>query len=137
MLLRSVLLANARTRLPFAGVATLYRALQAGSDGTQNNPVFYPTLPFVLIGDSGQEVPEIYREIVARYPSRIMAIYIRNVTPDPSRAERIRALAREVTEAHSELVLASDTGEVAAHALDRRWIDAPSLERVLSDVRSS
>ncbi len=193
-LLRSVFLANARTRLPFAGVAALYRAMQAGADGGQNNPVFYvssspwnlydvlaeflalreipegpimlrdwglsdrellptshgshkleairsiielyPTLPFVLIGDSGQEDPEIYREIVARYPSRILAIYIRNVTPDARRAERIRALAREVAEAHSELLLAADTGEVAAHALDRGWIDAAALERVLTDVRT-
>jgi hypothetical protein len=46
-------------------------------------------------------------------------------------------LAREVHDAHSELVLAADTGEVAAHALDRGWIDAASLERVLSDVRTS
>jgi phosphatidate phosphatase APP1 len=193
-LLRSVFLANARTRLPFAGVAALYRAMQEGADGGQNNPVFYvssspwnlydvlaeflalreipegpimlrdwglsdrellptshgshkleairsiielyPTLPFVLIGDSGQEDPEIYREIVARYPSRILAIYIRNVTPDARRAERIRALAREVAEAHSELLLAADTGEVAAHALDRGWIDAAALERVLTDVRT-
>ncbi len=193
-LLRSVFLANARTRLPFAGVASLYRALQEGTDGGQNNPVFYvssspwnlydvlaeflaireipegpimlrdwglssrellptshgshkieairaiielyPTLPFVLIGDSGQEDPEIYREIVARYPSRILAIYIRNVTPDARRADRIRALAREVAEARSELLLAADTGEVAAHALDRGWIDAAALERVLSDVRA-
>ena len=90
----------------------------------------YPTLPFVLIGDSGQEDPEIYREIVARYPSRILAIYIRNVTPDARRAERIRALAREVAEAQSELLLAADTGEVAAHALDRGWIDSGALERV-------
>jgi phosphatidate phosphatase APP1 len=94
----------------------------------------YPTLPFVLIGDSGQEDPEIYREIVARYPSRILAIYIRNVTPDPRRAERIRVLAREVSEARSELLLATDTGDVAAHALDRGWIDAPALERILQDV---
>lgn len=193
-LLRSVFLANARTRLPFAGVAALYRALQDGADGGQNNPVFYvssspwnlydvlaeflaireipegpimlrdwglsdrellptshgshkieairsiielyPTLPFVLIGDSGQEDPEIYREVVARYPSRVLAIYIRNVTPDARRAERIRALAREVAEARSELLLAADTGEVAAHALDRGWIDAAALERVLTDVRA-
>lgn len=193
-LLRSVFLANARTRLPFAGVAALYRALQDGADGGQNNPVFYvssspwnlydvlaeflairaipegpimlrdwglsdrellptshgshkieairsiielyPTLPFVLIGDSGQEDPEIYREVVARYPSRVLAIYIRNVTPDARRAERIRALAREVAEARSELVLAADTGEVAAHALDRGWIDAAALERVLTEVRT-
>jgi phosphatidate phosphatase APP1 len=193
-LLRSVFLSNARTRLPFPGVAALYRALQDGAGGGQNNPVFYvssspwnlydvlseflaireipegpimlrdwglserellptshgshkieairgivelyPTLPFVLIGDSGQEDPEIYREIVARYPSRILAIYIRNVTPAAGRAERIRALAREVSEAHSELVLAADSGEVAGHALDRGWIDAAALETVLSDVRT-
>lgn len=193
-MLRSVFLSNARTRLPFAGVATLYRALQDGAGGGQNNPVFYvssspwnlydvlseflalrdipegpimlrdwglserellptshgshkieairgivelyPTLPFVLIGDSGQEDPEIYREIVARYPSRILAIYIRNVTPDPARAERIRALAREVSDARSELLLAADSSEVAAHALDRGWIDGAALERVIADVRS-
>ena len=191
-LLRSVFLANARTRLPFAGVATLYRALQDGTGGGENNPIFYvssspwnlydvlgeflaireipegpimlrdwglsegellptshgshkleaiksiielyPTLPFVLIGDSGQEDPEIYREVVARYPSRILAIYIRNVTSNVGRAERIRALAREVSEARSELLLAADTGEVAAHAVDRGWIDAAALARVISDV---
>jgi phosphatidate phosphatase APP1 len=88
----------------------------------------------VLIGDSGQEDPEIYREIVARYPSRILAIYIRNVTPDARRAERIRALGREVIEARSELLLAAHTGEVAAHALDRGWVDAAALERVLREV---
>ena len=194
-LLRSVFLANARTRLPFAGVATLYRALQEGAGGGQNNPVFYvssspwnlydvlsdflalrelpegpimlrdwglserellptshgshkieairdivelyPTLPFVLIGDSGQEDPEIYREIVARYPSRILAIYIRNVTPDLARAERIRALAREVSDARSELLLATDSSEVAAHAVDRGWIDGAALERIIADVRGS
>src|SRR5688572_25008466 len=194
-LLRSVFLSNARTRLPFSGVAALYRALQGGAGGGQNNPVFYvssspwnlydvlseflalreipegpimlrdwglserellptshgshkieairgivelyPTLPFILMGDSGQEDPEIYREIVARYPSRILAIYIRNVTPGPARAERIRALAREVSAARSELLLAADSSEVAAHALDRGWIDGPALERVLGDVRGA
>lgn len=193
-MLRSVFLENARTRLPFPGVATLYQALHEGLGG-EENPVFYvssspwnlhdvlseflaireipegpillrdwglterellptshgshkidairdiielyPTLPFLLIGDSGQEDPEIYREIVARYPSRILAIYIRNVTPDITRVERIRALAREVSEAQSELVLAADTSEVAAHARDRGWIDGPALERVLEDVRQS
>jgi phosphatidate phosphatase APP1 len=192
-MLRSVFLSNARTRLPFPGVATLYRALQDGDGGNQNNPVFYvssspwnlydvlaeflalreipdgpimlrdwglserellptshgshkieairgivelyPTLPFVLIGDSGQEDPEIYREIVARYPSRILAIYIRNVTPDPARAERIRALAREVSQARSELLLAADSSDVAVHARDRGWLDGAALDRVLADVR--
>jgi phosphatidate phosphatase APP1 len=194
-LFRSVFLTNARTRLPFPGVATLYRALQTGAGGGQNNPVFYvssspwnlydvlseflavrevpegplmlrdwglserellptshgshkieairdivelyPTLPFILIGDSGQEDPEIYREIVARYPSRILAIYIRNVTPDPARADRIRELAREVSAARSELILAAESGEVATHALDRGWIDGRALGEVMADVRGA
>jgi len=32
---------NARTRLPFEGVAALYRALVAGPDGQRQNPIFY------------------------------------------------------------------------------------------------
>jgi phosphatidate phosphatase APP1 len=37
---RMVLLENARTRLPFAGVAAFYRALREGSGGARN-PIFY------------------------------------------------------------------------------------------------
>ena len=39
----------------------------------------YPELKFVLIGDSGQEDARIYREVVKKYPKRILAIYIRDV----------------------------------------------------------
>jgi phosphatidate phosphatase APP1 len=35
------LLQNAATRLPFPGVAVLYRALQAGAAGAEENPIFY------------------------------------------------------------------------------------------------
>lgn len=38
---RHTLLHNARTRLPFAGVAAFYRALAAGPLGNASNPVFY------------------------------------------------------------------------------------------------
>ena len=40
----------------------------------------FPDLPFILIGDSGEEDPEIYGEIVSAYPGRILAVYIRNVS---------------------------------------------------------
>src|SRR5687768_3167557 len=134
---RITFLNNARTRLPFAGVAEFYKALQLGRNGKRNNPFFYvssspwnlydllkdfldlneipqgplllrdfglqdnkfistghmghkfkeienilltyPLLNFVLIGDSGQEDPKIYREVVKKYPGRILAIYIRDV----------------------------------------------------------
>ncbi|MDB4878925.1 MAG: hypothetical protein JWL60_371 [Gemmatimonadetes bacterium] len=38
---RTVLLGNARTRLPFPGVAGFYRALRGGGTGDERNPVFY------------------------------------------------------------------------------------------------
>jgi phosphatidate phosphatase APP1 len=38
---RTVMLGNARTRLPFPGVAAFYRALEQGGDGGQLNPIFY------------------------------------------------------------------------------------------------
>ena len=38
---RTVMLGNARTRLPFPGVAGFYRALRDGGTGAERNPVFY------------------------------------------------------------------------------------------------
>lgn len=40
-MLRTVVLHNARTRAPFAGVAPFYRALQDGAGGAEGNPIFY------------------------------------------------------------------------------------------------
>jgi phosphatidate phosphatase APP1 len=39
--LRTVMLGNARTRLPFPGVAAFYQALERGGDGARLNPIFY------------------------------------------------------------------------------------------------
>jgi phosphatidate phosphatase APP1 len=41
----------------------------------------FPAQSFLLIGDSGQKDPEIYREIVQQHPDRIAGVLIRNVTP--------------------------------------------------------
>ena len=38
---KTVLLGNARTRLPFAGVSAFYKSLQLGRNGKRNNPFFY------------------------------------------------------------------------------------------------
>ena len=39
--LRTTRLGNARTRLPFPGVAAFYQALERGGDGARLNPIFY------------------------------------------------------------------------------------------------
>jgi Phosphatidate phosphatase APP1, catalytic domain len=40
----------------------------------------YPGHRFILIGDSGEDDPEVYAEALRRHPAQIARIYIRNVT---------------------------------------------------------
>ena len=42
----------------------------------------YPDLPFVLMGDSGQQDPELYTRLAETHPGRVRAIYIRDVSCD-------------------------------------------------------
>ena len=191
---RTVMLGNARTRLPFHGVAAFYRALRGGAGGSDNNPVFYvssspwniydviaefmhlqnipkgplllrdwdvsfsalrsdrhfehkgvairnviqlyPDLQFVLIGDTSQHDPEIYRRIVAEFPDRIRAIYIRDVTRSPARAASVRKLADEVAESSSTLVLSEDTLGAARHAVQHGLIAEATLAEVGEEKRA-
>jgi phosphatidate phosphatase APP1 len=187
---RMVLLENARTRLPFPGVAAFYRALEAGQTGGAGNPIFYvssspwnlydvieefleaqqipagplllrdwdlgpsvlrnaayktgvireilaayPSLPFILVGDSGQEDPEIYADIVVAYPGRILAVYIRSVQQRPEGSLVIRELMERVSRAGSTLVLADDTVAAARHAAAHGWIREESLGDIGEEKR--
>ncbi len=76
----------------------------------------YDGLPFILIGDSGQHDPEIYRKIVEEHPGRVLAVYIRNVSRSAKRTEEIEALAKVVAQAGSSLLLAADSVAIAEHA---------------------
>ncbi|HKO15884.1 MAG TPA: phosphatase domain-containing protein [Gemmatimonadaceae bacterium] len=189
--IRLMLLENARTRLPFPGVAAFYRALAGGARGGAANPIFYvssspwnlydlvvefleaqqipdgplllrdwdigrdllhnhahklalirdilagyPRLPFILVGDSGQEDPEIYSTVVREHPGRILAVYIRNVTLQPERSAAIHKLAAEVRAAGSTLVLADDTLAAARHAALHGWIPEATLREVAADARA-
>lgn len=190
---RLILLGNARTRLPFPGVASFYRALRAGRDA--QNPIFYvssspwnlydllvdffalqevprgpmflrdwgisrdellptehadhkleaieelfrfyPQLSFILIGDSGQHDAEIYAEIVRRYRQRVLAIYIRDVSADEKRDDDVLALAGEIGEAGSSLILAGDTMVMAQHAAERGWILPQALDEIAEEIEAS
>jgi len=90
----------------------------------------YPDLPFILVGDSGQEDPEIYHRAVHDHPERIRAVYIRNVSRGPERVEAIRKLAAEVEKAGSTLILADDTLAAARHAAEKGWIDPAALPEI-------
>ncbi len=87
---------------------------------------FYPHLPFILIGDSGQHDPEIYAQVVHENPGRIAAVYIRDVSADPARDTAVQQLAEEVAAAGCPLLLAADTQTMAQHATAQGWV-APEL----------
>lgn len=183
----STLLGNARTRLPFPGVAEFYRALTTGVLAEDGNPLCYvssgpwnlhdflvefmevrdipvgpiqlrdwgtdrehlftpghlghklaaidrivttwPTLPVILIGDSGQQDPEVYLEAARRYPGRILAIYIRDVS-GPDRRASVLKLADPYHEAGTEMVLSGDTLAAARHAASRGWIAPEAVAAV-------
>lgn len=90
----------------------------------------FRNLSFILIGDSTQEDPEIYTEVVSLYPKRIQAVYIRNVERDPKRMDEIKALAEEVLKAGSVLILAETTLPLAEHAAKQGWIDPNALPEI-------
>jgi phosphatidate phosphatase APP1 len=50
----------------------------------------FPGRRFVLVGDSGEEDPEIYGKIARKYGRQIAAILIRNVTDEAAADERFR-----------------------------------------------
>ena len=191
---RTVMLGNARTRLPFPGVAAFYRALRDGAGGDEKNPIYYvssspwniydviaefmdiqkvprgplllrdwdigwgslassrhfehkgasirniiqlyPGMQFILIGDTSQHDPEIYRQIVAEFPDRVKAIYIRDVTVNAERAASVKKLAEEVLAAGSTLVLSEDTLGAAKHAVEHGWISSVALPEVGEEKRA-
>lgn len=95
----------------------------------------YPERRFVLIGDSGQEDPEIYAQAVAEHPDRVAAIYIRNLPlEDVERPDTVRRLAEEVEAAGSTLLLVDTTYEAAEHAAAQGWISHHALSEIARAV---
>jgi phosphatidate phosphatase APP1 len=86
----------------------------------------YPDLPFVLIGDSGERDPEIYRQVVREYPGRVRAIYIRDVTTR-ERDDAVHAIGDELKDIGVEMLLTSDTVEAAEDAAEKGLISPSAL----------
>jgi len=186
---RILALSNARTRMPFAGVAAFYRALHNNINpifylssspwnlydllhdflefqsiprgplllrdwgisakeflplshtdhklaGIRRILEFYPQLPFILIGDSGQQDPEIYLDVVKQYGERILAVYIRNIRPDlTDRVSAIEKLFKEALIQNISLKLVPDTVGAARDAAEHGWIDAAALPEIGGETR--
>lgn len=51
----------------------------------------YPNKKLILLGDSGENDPEIYLDIIQNYSDRVEAIYIRDVTNESKDSQRYQA----------------------------------------------
>jgi phosphatidate phosphatase APP1 len=100
----------------------------------ENILLTYPHLNFVLIGDSGQEDPKIYSEIVTAFPDRILAIYIRDV--QVSHREKIAAeIAKELVKNSVEMIIVDNTVEAAEHAAKIGLIYTEALPPIVMDKK--
>jgi hypothetical protein len=62
----------------------------------------FPDRRFILVGDSGEKDPEVYREIKRRFPEQVREIMIRDCTDalenDPARLEGMRVIPASVAD---------------------------------------
>ncbi len=96
----------------------------------------YPTLPFVLVGDSGQHDAGLYAEIAALHPDRIRAIYIRDVDPMTAtrRDDEVRSHIRTAAHHGVPMLLAADSEAMAQHAARLGLIPAREQTKVAIEV---
>ena len=197
---------NARTRLPLAGVAELYDALQRHGGGSKDggasgdggdappNPIFYvssspwnlhdlledfldlneiprgplmlrdfglhlltqrghghkltraieimtafPSLPFLLFGDSGQEDAELYAEAAEARGEQVRAIFIRDVDPDEY-SHRDDSVGRSIARARAAGVpmhLVSNSGQAAEVAVSMGLLPVDALAVVRKAVQDA
>lgn len=80
----------------------------------------YPKLPFVLIGDSSQDDPDLYAEALRRHPGRLRAIYIRDVSH--AKREAVSALAARVNDQGVIMRMFTSSSEAHAWAREAGWI---------------
>lgn len=78
----------------------------------------YPHLRFVLIGDTGESDPDIYTEMVRRFPGRVPAIFLRRLPRRPFRRRRFDwdTMRSEVGAAGTKLVPLDNIAEAIAAA---------------------
>lgn len=90
----------------------------------------YPAMQFVLIGDSTQKDPSIYREMVEKYPDRFIAIYIRDATTSIERDAEIEEIAEGVRAVGISMLVVPDSYAAATHAAEIGLIHPDALPTI-------
>ena len=110
--MRTVMLGNALTRLPFPGVAAFYRALEGGIDGKRANPIYY-------VSSSPWNIYDVIADFMDIQKIPVGSIHLRDwdVDFDALSSHRLRThkepIIREILTLHPTLpfILIGDDGQ--------------------------
>jgi len=90
-------------------------------------------LRFVLIGDSGQHDPELYRTICEEHPRRVKAVAIRDVTPDV-RDREVAEIGRDIEALGVPFAAAERTDQLAEFFAERGLLPSEAVEDVAREA---
>ena len=116
--------------------STLHRSENHKFDSIGTLLRTYPTLPFVLVGDTGMQDPEVYEGIVHNFPGRIRAVYLHDVS-EPARDREVARIGEALAAHGVPLVRMTDARAAAEHAVAQGWIDAPGAAEVGREVEAA
>jgi len=85
----------------------------------------YAGMPFILVGDSGQDDATIYRDAAERHPGRVLAVWIRDVSMDPDRKGRIRSLVDALRDEGVSATFDAELRAAAEAASEAGWLSQP------------
>jgi len=99
--------------------------------------LFFSELPhsLVLIGDSGQNDPENYLECVQRWPGRVTAVFIRDVTT-PRRDRAVHDIAAEIRSHGVATAVSDSTVDLAREALRLGLIEREGVRAVEREMEA-
>jgi phosphatidate phosphatase APP1 len=96
----------------------------------------HPGLGVVLVGDTGEADPEIYAQVAAEAPDRVLAVYVRRtVGISPLRAAEVDGLASRVSAAGTPMRAVDDSAQIAGHAASIGLLDAAAVQAVRNASR--
>lgn len=100
--------------------------------------ILFADLPhdFVLIGDSGQHDPENFLECVKRWPGRVRAVFIRDVTT-PRRDREVHDIADEIRTLGVPVSVSDSTLDFAREAVRFGLIEATAVAAVERDIEKA
>lgn len=94
----------------------------------------FQQLPFILIGDSGQKDMEIYMEVIKKFPKRVVAVYIRNVSKKKRHLQVLKMAHLLETVYKVPVMLVQDTEAAARHALASDYINQQAFLRTVDEI---